>query len=222
MIENCGDHAEKDKAERNAKGGRRTYFNNRGFYGSGLCQVIIWFHPELQPDYIRSIEICATSLRAVTMNQYFTIMKYSELREKVERGARFTIDFKKRTLRVNGKAVDISITREFSFDDMSANDILREIEEYYESYKRSVPSERSEKRQRNYFKALPYEQLTDKELCYGMHRETARFELEFYVLAAIISGAFTWQDDWGTWFWQSDTDKDLVILREWIEPDKAA
>lgn len=162
------------------------------------------------------------SVSRYKFNQILEIMNYSELREKVERGARFTIDFKKRTLRVNGKEVEITDDKEVENIIASwGDDLMFSIENLYQIYKVSVPSERSEKHQHNYFKALPYEKLTDWQMMYGMRRELAKFNLEYVILKAIIMGALTWHDEWGTWFWQSDTDKDLVILREWIEPQAA-
>lgn len=151
-------------------------------------------------------------------------MNYKDLLIKVAHGARFSIDFKKRTLKVAGKDVGIDDNEEYDEHIRTLGPILimNEIEVLYSKYKYSVPSERSESRKRNYFKALPYEQLTDAMLVYGEHREVARFDLEFFVLRALQLGALVWFDAWGTWFWQSDKDKDLVILREWIEPDKAA
>lgn len=145
-------------------------------------------------------------------------MTEGELVRKVEEGAKFSIDFKKRTLRMNGKNIDpksVEMPFKEDFDGLMTN-----LKIEYNDYKYSVPSERSEKRQRNYFKALPYEELNDDELCYGMRREKARFILEFHILKAIVDGLLTWQDDWGSWFWQSDTDKDFVILREWVEPQQ--
>lgn len=146
-------------------------------------------------------------------------MKYSELREKVEHGARFSIDFKKRTLKVSGKNIEIDDNDFYDSGlDYDVPTIMADTERLYYIYKHSIPSERSERRQRNYFKSMPYKELTDEELCYGQHRETARFDLEFYILRALQLGRLTWQKEWGSWFWQSDEDKDLVILREWVEP----
>ena len=43
-------------------------------------------------------------------------------------------------------------------------------------------------------------------------------DVEFYILCRIIGG-FTWNPEtMGKWFWQSEKDKDLVILRKWVEP----
>lgn len=140
-----------------------------------------------------------------------------EIAKKVRNGAKFTINFQKRTCRVNGKIVDIEIGNN---PNVSTEDVLEAIEFMYDNYKHSVPSERSESHRRCYFKALPEKDLTDKDMMYNEQRETARFKLEFLVLTSIISGKLKWRDEWGSWFWQSPADKDLVILRDWIEPNK--
>nr|WP_295440300.1 hypothetical protein [uncultured Prevotella sp.] len=103
---------------------------------------------------------------------------------------------------------------------VTTEDVLETIEFLYEYYKRSVPSERSESHRRYYFKALPEKDLTDEDMMYGDNREVERFKLEFFVLGSIISGKLIWKEEWGSWFWQSPSDKDLIILRDWIEPNK--
>ena len=46
--------------------------------------------------------------------------------------------------------------------------------------------------------------LEDGDMLYGQHRDTAQFELEFYILCRIIGG-FTWNPEtMGKWFWQSE------------------
>lgn len=135
----------------------------------------------------------------------------------VRDGAKFTINFQKRTCRVNGKVVNIEVR---SNPKVTTEDVLETIEFLYEYYKRSVPSERSESHRRYYFKALPEKDLTDEDMMYGDNREVERFKLEFFVLGSIISGKLIWKEEWGSWFWQSPTDKDLIILRDWIEPNK--
>ena len=58
-------------------------------------------------------------------------------------------------------------------------------------------------------------------MLYGQHRDTAQFELEFYILCRIIGG-FTWNPEtMGKWFWQSEKDKDLVILRKRVDVPSA-
>lgn len=144
-------------------------------------------------------------------------MKYLELREKVGRGARFSIDFKKRTLKMNGKPIDV---KDVYCELPEEDDVLSYLHDTYELYKHSVPSEKSEKRQRNYFKALPYDKLTDDDMLYNLRREETRFMLEFAILKLIVDGKLKWNEEWGSWFWQDPNDKDFVILREWVEPQQ--
>lgn len=94
------------------------------------------------------------------------------------------------------------------------------IEQRYAAYKHSVPSERSESHRRYYFKALPEKELSDEDMMYGERREIARCKLELYVLVQLLRGNLYWDGRWGTWFWCSKNDKDLIILRDWIEPNK--
>lgn len=133
--------------------------------------------------------------------------------EKVSNGSRFTVDFEKRTLRLDGRLVDLSDI-EYKSDD--AENVL--FFSLYRTYKHSIPSERSDSHRRNYFKALPEKELSDEDMMYGQQREVARCRLELSLLLAIISGAFRWRDEWGSWFYQSPYDKDFIILRSWVEP----
>ena len=57
-------------------------------------------------------------------------------------------------------------------------------------------------------------------MMYGERRETTRCKLELYVLVQLLRGNLWWDNSWGTWFWRSKNDKDLIILRDWIEPNK--
>ncbi len=141
-------------------------------------------------------------------------MTYDEIINAVDGGAKFTVNLVKRTFRLSGKVIDLSGCILPSHDD-----ILLLIEELYGNYKHSLPSERSESHRRYYFKALPEKELTDADMMFGERRETARCRIELTVLLAIIDGTLTWNPSWGTWFWQSEHDQDLVILRKWIEPD---
>lgn len=144
-------------------------------------------------------------------------MTYKEIINEVENGAKFTINFEKRTCRVNGKQVDLS---DCIFPPIKNKPIMDRIEHLYANYKHSVPSERSEHHRRYYFKALPEKELSDKDMMYGEKREVARCKLELLILYNLLRGNLTWDPSWGNWFWQSPKDKDLVILRCWIEPNK--
>lgn len=146
-------------------------------------------------------------------------------RSCVERGDKFYIGFQKRSLAINGHFLikdglfmkDDFCLGCFHAEGWSEDKIIQAVERRYRDYKHSVPSERSESHCRSYFKALPENKLTDEDMMYGMNREFARFELESFVLAMIMCGALKWNSSWGSWFWQSENDKDLIILKEWIE-----
>jgi hypothetical protein len=91
---------------------------------------------------------------------------------------------------------------------------IEHIEELYQIYKHSVPN--GIKYKKNYFKALDSNEISDYDLIHGANREQAKAELELTVLAAILDGSihqlFASERQW---FWQSQNDNDLIILREW-------
>ena len=147
-------------------------------------------------------------------------MTYDEIIKAVEDGAKFTINFQKRTCRVNGKVVMSEEDNPNDVPYLTHEVVIPAIERRYETYKHSVPSERSESHRRHYFKALSEKELSDEDMMYGERREVARCKLELYILIQLLRGNLAWESKWGTWFWQSDKDKDLIILRGWIEPNK--
>ena len=97
----------------------------------------------------------------------------------------------------------------------TSEQLLSYLEELYERYKHSVPSEKETSR-RNYFYALKEKDMSDEDMLYGESRNHARIELEFTLLAATLTGALAWDDSWGTYFWQSKRDRDFVILKSWF------
>ena len=84
------------------------------------------------------------------------------------------------------------------------------IEELYDIYKHSIPSEKTMHRTSR-FKALPESELTDDDMLYGVPREQAEKDLE-----NALKG-FVMPEDAGTYFWQSEKDRDLVVLRSWAK-----
>lgn len=146
---------------------------------------------------------------------------FLELVQRVEEGEPFHIDFEKRTMKV-GKDYLIK-EGEYDTDDnligfMNMENILRLIDELYFEYKYSLPSERSENKRRKYFKALPMEELDDCHLFNSTRREVAQCKLEGFILCMILNGSFVWDEEkMGKWFWQSKSDPDLVILKNWIK-----
>jgi hypothetical protein len=149
---------------------------------------------------------------------------YNELFERVSNGETFHIDFEKRTMKV-GKDYLIK-DGEYDTSRLLFNNpdepcpmklVLGFIEVLYEHYKYSLPSERSDSKRRTYFKALPMEEIPDDMLFRIERREVAQASLEGFILCMILEGKFQWTEDMGSWFWQSKSDSDLVILRKWIE-----
>jgi hypothetical protein len=148
---------------------------------------------------------------------------YEELIKRVEEGETFYINFKNKALKIGKKFLiaDGVYDSERTLHEMSQYTmlgVLSTVEALYENYKYSLPSERSDSKRRQYFKALSVDKLTDRQMIVGERREIARAKLEGFILCAIVSGHFVWAENlMGKWFWQSKNDPDLVILRNWIE-----
>ena len=142
--------------------------------------------------------------------------------ERVENGERFHIEFEKRTMKIGQAKViddgeyDTSQTL-YDIDFDSPRALLDKVRELYIAYKFSLPSERSDKKRRKYFKTLPIDELNDEQLIYSTRREVAQYMLEAFILCAIINGDFVWDDEiHGKWFYQDKFEQDLVILKNWI------
>ena len=149
---------------------------------------------------------------------------YFEFIERVEDGETFYVDFEKRTMKVGNdfliKNGEYDKSRELLGIDIypSIHVVLHMIRELYAGYKYSLPSERSENKRKKYFKALPIEELTDEQLIRAERREYRQAVLEGFVLCTILTGQLYWDEEkMGKWFWESRSDKDLIILRKWIE-----
>lgn len=146
-----------------------------------------------------------------------------ELIERVDNGERFHIDFEKRNMKVGRTYLIkdgeydkdkymLSLSKKATLDI-----ILDNIEDFYNEYKYSMPSERSENKRRKYFKALSAEELNIDDMINGEPREVAQCILEGYILVNILKGTLYWDEQlMGRWFYQGN-DPDLIILKKWIE-----
>jgi hypothetical protein len=145
---------------------------------------------------------------------------YQSAIQAVEDGSNFKVDFQSRSLKIDGKHIIKDGKYEDDLGASSSNEdaFFTTVEELYSRYKHSVPSERSESKSRQYFTALPERDLSDEAMLYGERRDKAQIELELYILCQIILGLKWNEGKMGRWFWQSKNDKDLVILRDWVEP----
>ena len=148
---------------------------------------------------------------------------YLELLERVCGGESFHIDFEKRNMKVGNdyliKEGEFDESKELIIGSDDMQTILNKIEGLYKEYKYSLPSERSDNKRRKYFKALPMEEITDEQLIAAERREFSQAVLEGYVLCMIVSRQLVWDENvmQGKWFWQSQNDPDLIILRSWVE-----
>lgn len=152
------------------------------------------------------------------MNIFKTVLN------QIAEGAKWNINLMTRSLRVYG----IFIIKNGEYEGELGNEalefaskeyIISELNSLYAKYKNSIPSERTNSRRKTYFKALKEHELYDDDMLYGEPREISQFVLEFTLLTLVISGVFDkhW-DEWnmGNWFWQSEEDKDFVILKNWV------
>lgn len=147
---------------------------------------------------------------------------YEELVQRVSDGESFYINFKNRAMKVGKKfliadGVYDTERKLIDYNCADMQEVLSEIEKLYQTYKYSIPSERSDSKRRKYFKALSIEEIPDAMLMTASQRELSRAKLEGFVLCTVLSGKFKWAEDMGSWFWQSKNDSDLVILRNWVE-----
>lgn len=150
---------------------------------------------------------------------------YYELIRRVESGEAFCIDFQNKTMKVgkqflikNGEFDENRKLIDMINDATTLDDIICHIEQEYQYYKFSLPSERNDNKRKKYFKALSIDELTDEQMLYAHNREVAQCRLEGFILCAILKNKFQWDEQkLGKWFYQSKNDPDLVILRNWIE-----
>ena len=138
---------------------------------------------------------------------------YSQLLERVSRGAKFKIDLVEKTLKIDGKEIILegNLIDETDVGNGNPWDILETL---YLSFKRSVPSEKHNG-SKSFFKADPVEDLTDDEIAFNEPRGLAQFALETYVLFASVLGWLRMENE-KHWFWQSDHEPNLVVLKEWL------
>lgn len=144
---------------------------------------------------------------------------YEQALAKVENGSRFHVNFQNRSLKIDGKYVIKDGKYDGELGVELTDSPLEQITQLYTRYQHSLPSERSENKRKCYFKSLPEHLLNDEDMLYGQSREYTQIALELYVLGVILNGSLKWDDfAKGLWFWQSPENKDLILLREWIEP----
>lgn len=146
---------------------------------------------------------------------------FHETLQAVQKGAKFNVDFPTRSLKVDNKYVIRNGKYEGELGVgpcLESHKFLEEVSLLYRLYKHSIPSEYSESKRSRYFYAFPENKLSDEDMMYGECRDHIQIHLELFILCQILLG-FKWDEEhMGKWFWQG-VDKDLVLLREWFEPN---
>lgn len=127
------------------------------------------------------------------------------------------IDLTNKNLKENGKDLIKEGIPQKGYQ-IDANPVTWEqLEDCYHEYKYSMPNGVSYKR--NYFKALDYDELEIEYLVNGANRTKAKEKLELTLLTGILNKSLSWPDE-RKWFWQSEKDRDFVVLKKWFEPVK--
>lgn len=139
---------------------------------------------------------------------------YDEIINSVSSGSVFNVDLKKKVLQLDKNNIPLD---NMSVNISSSEDMLSTIHKLFERYKYSVPSERSEGKRRRYFKALKLSEIEYDDFMFGEGRDTAQIKLELYVLLSSIYYKNFWEEIFKErFFYQSDKDKDLIILKDWV------
>ena len=139
---------------------------------------------------------------------------YDEIINSVSSGSVFNVDLKKKVLQLDKNNIPLD---NMSVNISSSKDMLSTIHKLFERYKYSVPSERSEGKRRRYFKALKLSEIEYDDFMFGEGRDTAQIKLELYVLLSSIYHKDFWEEIFKEqFFYQSDKDKDLIILKDWV------
>ena len=139
---------------------------------------------------------------------------YDEIINSVSSGSVFNVDLKKKVLQLDKNNIPLD---NINVNISSSEDMLSTIHKLFERYKYSVPSERSEGKRRRYFKALKLSEIEYDDFMFGEGRDTAQIKLELYVLLSSIYHKDFWEEIFKEqFFYQSDKDRDLIILKDWV------
>ncbi len=146
---------------------------------------------------------------------------YNEIIKRIEQGARFNVDFKKKELKINGKTIStegsLGIKKYSNLDEW-----LDVVEDLYDEYKYSKPTQRSMERERkSKFKALSPDELLSEfghnALSNPVSRDIAQAKLEIFILFSMINGSFNPDELFARdWYYQG-TDKSFIMLKNWFK-----
>lgn len=148
---------------------------------------------------------------------------YGYIAKSANEGKPVKVDFKAKSIKVGEVFVmtDGHLTdKEMDFGafaaDVISKDVVEQMEYVYGLYKHSIPTEKSDNDRHPHFKALDASELSDDDWVHGLKRDLLKAVLESFVLCAYVHGLLDGLFD-GKYFWQSEKDKDLVILADWFK-----
>ncbi len=124
-----------------------------------------------------------------------------------------SVNLNTKTVKRNGKTIVENGVPQNGYKISETPISFEDIDTLYAAYKHSVPN--GMRRQRKFFRALPESELSTEDLITGENRQKAKERLEMAVLEGSLNGSLKWPDD-TKWFWQSEKDPDLIILKKWI------
>lgn len=128
-------------------------------------------------------------------------------------GKPFKADFKKKSIKLGKQyLIKEGVIQDGYCINLTETDPYEIIEENYELFKNSRPDGNFKK---SYFKAKKDEELTDVEFITGSNRSVAQAMLEGYIVCAVVANRMYWKNP-NHWYWVSEKDNDLIILKGWV------
>lgn len=146
---------------------------------------------------------------------------YETAIKKVSSGSRFHVDFKKRSLLIDGKAVDLKAMPLGIPEFPDLDSWLDEVETRYDIFKYSRPTKTSMAKERKAkFKALSVTELVAEcghsALNNPKSRDVAQAELEIFILLSLHNGSFNPDKLFiKDWFYQG-ADKSFILRKDWF------
>lgn len=143
------------------------------------------------------------------------------------KGCPIKVNFKTKTIKVKRKILyehgeikrDKIIWGDDEYKDLKDRPLIsideeKDIDTLYEQFKYSVPCKFDMNKKENFY-CLPVDKMTHKQMVNGLERGIARVWLECYILFKRNELLNLFKDS-KLFYWRSEKDKDLVILKEML------
>ena len=124
-----------------------------------------------------------------------------------------TINLYEKTMIKNGISLIEKGIPKNGYNIPNDNITFTQLEQLYQKYKHSIPDKKKYKY--NYFKTMSCDELKISDITVGVKRQKAKEDLELSILTGILNKSLKWPDS-KKWFWQSEKDKDFILLRTWF------